>query len=102
MLDNKTQINYTVFTNNHFRIMACNIDSILPVEATGWALNLIFHSNSQNSHLDLNLLAVLHSWLTNFYSIFVECMPAHNLSQKIQEMVENWAIKEPSDSVASP
>ena len=60
MLDNKTQINYTVFTNSHFRIMVCHIDNILPVEATGWALDLIFHSNSQNSHIDLNLLTVLH------------------------------------------
>ena len=100
MLDNKTQINYTVFTNSHFRIMVCHIDNILPVEATGWALDLIFHSNSQNSHIDLNLLTVLHPWVTNFYSIFVESMLAHNLSQKVQEMVENWARKEPSDSVA--
>ena len=82
MLDNKTQINYTVFTNSYFKIMACNTDKILPVEATGQALDLIFHSNNQNSHLDLNLLTVLHPWITNLYSIFVKHMPAHNLSQK--------------------
>ena len=100
MLDNKIQINYIVFINSHFRIVGCHIDNILPMEATGWALDLIFHSNSQNSHNDLNLLTVLHPWLTKFYSIFVECMLTHNLSQNVQEMVENWARKGPSDSVA--
>ena len=89
MLDSKTQINYIVFTNSQFRIVGCHINNILPVEATGWALGLIFHSNSQNSHNDLNLLTVLHPGITNLYSIFVEHLLAHNLSQIVQEMVEN-------------
>ena len=84
MLDNKTQINYILFTKSHFIIMACYIDNILPMKATRWALDLIFHSNSQNSLIDLDFLIALHPWLTNFYSTFVEHTIAHNLSQKFQ------------------
>ena len=80
--------------------MACHINSISPVEATRWALDLIFHSNSQNSLVDLDFLISLHPRLTKFYSTFVEHMLAHNTSQKVQETVENWARKVPSDSVA--
>jgi hypothetical protein len=81
MLDNKTQINYIVFTKCHFKIMACYIDNILPVETTRWALDLIFHSNSQNSFIDLDFLIALHPWLTQFYSAFVEHMDVlHTLS----------------------
>ena len=100
MLDNKTQINYIVLTKCHFRIMEGHIDNMLPMEATRWALDLIFHSNSQNSLIDLDLLIALHPWLTQFYSAFVEHMLAHNLSQNFWETVENWAGKVPSDSVA--
>ena len=100
MLYNKTPKNYIVFTKCHFKIMECYIDNILPVEATRWALDLIFHSNSQNSLIDLDFLIALHPWLTQFYSMFVEHMLAHNLSQNFQETVENWARKVPSDSVA--
>ena len=89
MLDNKTQINYMVFTKSGFRITACHVDNILPVEATRWALDLTFHSNWQNSLIDLDFLIALHPRLTKFYSTFVEHMLAHNLSQKFQEMVEN-------------
>jgi hypothetical protein len=102
MLVNKTQINYMVFTKSGFRIMACHVDNILPVETTRWALDLIFHSNSQNFLIDLNFLITLHPQLTKFYVIFVEHMLAHNLSQKFQETVENWARNVSSDSVASP
>jgi len=100
MLVNKTQINYMVFTKSGFRITACHVDNILPVEATRWALDLIFHLNSQNSLIDLDFLITLHPQLTKFYSIFVEHMLAHNLSQNFQEMVENQARKVSSDSVA--
>ena len=100
ILDNKTQINYIVFTKGYFRTMACHSDKILPVEATRWALDLIFHSNSQNSLIDLDFLIALHPWLTKSYSTFVEHILAHNLSQKVQETIENWASKVPSDSVA--
>ena len=89
ILDNKCQINYTVFIKGHPKIMACHIDQIVPVEATRWALDLIFHSNSQNSLIDLDFLIALHPQLTKFYSTFVEHMLVHNLSQKVQEMVEN-------------
>ena len=73
--------------------MACHIDQIEPVEATTWELNLIFHLNSQNSLIDLNFLVALHPQLTKFYSTFVERMFEHNLSQKVQEMVENLSWK---------
>jgi len=78
-----------VFTKSDLRITACHIDNILPVEATRWALDLIFHSNSQNSLIDLDFLITLHPQLTKIYSIFVEHMLARNLSQKFQETVEN-------------
>jgi len=100
MLDNKTQINYMVFIQSGFRITACHVDNILPVEATRWALDLTFHSNSQNSLIDLDFLIALHPWFSQFYSTFVEHMLAHNLSQNFQETVENWARKVSSDSVA--
>jgi hypothetical protein len=69
--------------------MACHFDKNLPAEATRWALDLIFHLNGQNSLIDLDFLIALHPQFTKFYSTFVEHMLAHNLSQKVQEMVEN-------------
>ena len=56
MLDIKSQINYIVFTKSYFRIMACHFNRIIPVEATRWALDLIFHLNSWNSLIDPNFL----------------------------------------------
>jgi hypothetical protein len=100
MLDNKTPKNYIVFTKGYFSTMASHSDNSLPVEATWWALNLIFDSNSQNSLIDLDFLIVLHPRLTKSYSASVEHILAHILSQKVLETVKNWASKVPSDSVA--
>lgn len=80
--------------------MAYYIDNILPVEATKWDLYLIFHSNSQNSLIDFDFLTALHLWLTKFKFKFVKHTLAHNLSKKFQEIVENWARKVLSDSIA--